>query len=70
MIKVYKIIHGKYDKNSLELEIYQSVHAIRANSLKLANYRCHYDLRKYFLHAELSIYGIFSHLNLFHPLIH
>jgi len=58
-IEVYKIIHGKYDKTcSLELESYQSVHATRTNSLKLTNTRCHYDLRKYFLAAELSIYGI------------
>ena len=34
MIEVYKIIHGKYDKTcSLELELYQSVHATRTNSL-------------------------------------
>jgi len=49
MTEVYKIIHSIYDKNcSLELKIYQSVHATRTNSLKLANIRCHYDLRKYF----------------------
>jgi len=73
MIEVYKIIHGKYDKTcSLELELYQSVHATRANSLKLTNTRCHYDLRKYFLAAELSIYGIVCHLKLLmrHLLIH
>ena len=40
MIEVYKIIHGKYDKTcSLELELYQSVHATRTNSLKLTNTR-------------------------------
>jgi len=34
MIEVYKIIHGKYDETcSLELELYQSVHATRTNSL-------------------------------------
>jgi len=49
MIEVYKIIHGKCDKTcSLELELYQSVHATRTNSLKLTNTRCYYDLRKYF----------------------
>jgi len=49
MIEVFKIIHGKYDKTcSLELELCQSVHATRTNSLKLANTRCNYDLRKYF----------------------
>jgi len=39
IIKVYK-----YDKTcSLELKLYQSVHATRTNSLKLKNTRCHYD---------------------------
>jgi len=73
MIEVYKIIHGKYDKTcSLELELYQSVHATRTNSLKLTNTRCHYDLRKYFLAAELSIYRTVCHLKLLmrHLLIH
>jgi len=38
MIEVYKIICGKYDKTcSLELKLYQSVHATRTNSLKLRN---------------------------------
>ena len=65
--------HGKYDKIcSLELELYQSVHATRTNSLKLTNTRCHYDLRKYFLAAELLTYGIVCHLKLLmrHHLIH
>jgi len=73
MIEVYKIIHGKYDKTcSLELELYQSVHATRTNSLKLTNTKCHYDLRKHFLAAELSIYGTVCHLKLLmrHLLIH
>ena len=73
MIEVYKIIHGKYDKIcSLELELYQSVHATRTNFLKLTNTRCHYDLRKYILAAELSMYGIVCHLKLLmrHRLIH
>ena len=52
-----EIIHGKYDKTcSLELELYQSVHATRTNSLKLTNTICHYDLRKFFLAAELLLY--------------
>jgi len=73
MIEVYSIIHGKYDKTcSLELELYQSVHATRTNSLKLTKTRCHYELRKYFLAAELLIYGIVCHLKLLmcHLLIH
>ena len=54
MIEVFKIIHGKYDKTcSLELELYQSVHATRTNSLKLTNSRCHYDLRKYFFSCRI-----------------
>ena len=73
MIEVFTIIHGKYDKTcSLELALYQSVHATWTNSLKLTNSRCHYDLRKYFLAAELLIYGIVCHLKLLmhHHLIH
>ena len=73
MIEIYKIIHTIHDKNcSLELETYQSVHATRTSFLKLANTRCHYNLRKYyFLTAELSMYGIVSHLKVLtpHPLI-
>ena len=72
MIEVYKIIHGKYDKTcSLEL-LYRSLHATRTNFLKLTNTKCHCDLRKYFLAAELSIYGIVCHLKLLmrHLLIH
>jgi len=46
MIEIYKTVHTVHDKNcSLELEINQSVHATRTSFLKLANTRCHYNLR-------------------------
>jgi len=38
---------------SLELELYQSLHATRTNSLKLTNTRCHYDLRKIFFSCRI-----------------
>jgi len=54
MIEVYKIIHGKFDTNcSVELEIYQSLHATRTSALKVAHMRCHYDLRKYFFSCRI-----------------
>jgi len=37
MIEVFKILTGKYDTCRT-----------RGHNLKLVNYRCHYDLRKYF----------------------
>ena len=47
MIEVYKILTNKYDSRvNLYLEKQQDS-ITRGHSLKLANYRYHYDLRKF-----------------------
>jgi len=48
MIEVFKILTGKYDTNvTFCFEKHQDCRT-RGHNLKLANHRCHYDLRKYF----------------------
>jgi len=48
MIEVFKILTGKYDANvTFSFEKHQDCRT-RGHNLKLVNYRCHYDLRKYF----------------------
>ena len=53
-VRVYKILTNKYDSRvNLYLEKQQDS-ITRGHSLKLANNRYHYDLRKFFpLHPEL-----------------
>ena len=47
MIETYKVLSGIYD-TSVSPEIPTiSEYATRGNSLKIANRRCHYNLRKY-----------------------
>ena len=46
MIEVYKILTNKYDRVNLYLEKQQDS-ITRGHSLKLANNRYHYDLRKF-----------------------
>jgi len=47
MIETYKVLSGIYDTSvAPEIPII-SQHATRGNSLKIANRRCHYNLRKY-----------------------
>jgi len=47
MIETYKVLSGSYDTSvAPEIPII-SEHATRGNSLKIANRRCHYNLRKY-----------------------
>jgi len=46
MIKVFKILTGKYDSNvTFSFEKHQDSRT-RGHNLKLDNHRCHYDLRK------------------------
>ena len=53
MIEVYKILTNTYDSRvNLYLEKQQDS-ITRGHSLKLANNRYHYDLRKFLLHPEL-----------------
>jgi len=48
MIKVFKILTGKYDINvTLSFETHQDCRT-RGHYLKLVSHRCHYDVRKYF----------------------
>jgi len=48
LIEVVKILTGKYDTNvTFSFEKHQDCRT-RGHNLKLVNYRCHYDLRKYF----------------------
>jgi len=48
MIKVLKILSGKYDTNvTFSFEKHQDCRT-RGHNLQLVNHRCHYDLRKYF----------------------
>jgi len=47
MIEVLKILTGKYYTNvTFSFEKHQDCRT-RGHTLKLVNYRCHYDLRKY-----------------------
>ena len=46
MIETYKVLSGIYTSVAPEIHII-SEHATRGNSLKIANRRCHYNLRKY-----------------------
>ena len=52
MIEVYKILTNNDSRVNLYLEKQQDS-ITRGHSLKLANNRYHYDLRKFFLHPEL-----------------
>jgi len=47
MIEVFKILTGKYDTNVISS--FEKHQELRRHNLKLVNYRCHYDLSKYFL---------------------
>jgi len=56
MIEVFKILTGKYDTNvTLSFEKHQDCRT-RGHNLKLANYRCHYDLRKCFFLSTKNKY--------------
>jgi len=47
-----KGLTGEYDTDvTLSFEKHQGCRT-RGHNLKLANHRCHYDLRKYFLHTN------------------
>ena len=47
MIEIYKVLSGIYDTSvAPEIPII-SEHVTRGNSLKIANRRCNYNLRKY-----------------------
>jgi len=47
MVEVYKILNNKYDSCvNLYLEQLHNT-TTGGHDLKLVNYRCHYDLRKY-----------------------
>jgi len=48
MIKVFKILTGKYDTNvTFSFEKHQD-YRTREHHLNLVDHRCHYDLKKYF----------------------
>ena len=58
MIEIYKIINHKYDINTTLALRLNSDYITRGNKHKLQQYHCKYDLRKYFLQIESSVYGI------------